>query len=59
MSPASYLTAPPRDAGGKFTNPFALLSVGELEQFHTAFEHAARVGDLREKAAKLLLLLGV
>src|SRR5438876_3733707 len=51
MSPASYLTAPPRVAGGSLPTFF--------HQLEAALEHAARVRHLCEHAVKLLALLWI
>src|SRR5512133_3209241 len=56
MSPASYLTAPPRVACGSLPPVFRSPSVREPEQLDAAFEDAARVGHLREQAVKLVPL---
>src|ERR671935_624714 len=57
MSPASYLTAPPRVAVAQFTTGPALIGVGD--QLGATLVDAAPVGDQRYQAQQLRALLRV
>src|SRR5919201_4898105 len=53
MSPASYMTAPPRVAGGSLPPLVCGSLLRRADQLGAAFEDPARIGDLRQQAEKL------
>src|SRR5919197_4573968 len=57
MSPASYLTAPPRVAGGSLPPLVRGSLLRRADQLGAAFEDPACVGYLRQQAEKLCPLV--
>src|SRR5919201_1644466 len=53
MSPASYLTAPPRVAGGSLPRLFPASLLRQFDQPRAAFGDSARIGDPRQQPAEL------
>src|SRR5919197_5469222 len=53
MSPASYLTAPPRVAGGSLPPLVRGSLLRRADHLGAAFEDPARIGDLRQQPEEL------